>query len=239
MENSYRIAEVFSNTQIADRVFHLVLSGKWEGKPGQFYMVKVSGQCVYLPRPISIADIDEDGIHFLIQRVGRGTEAMDNLRTHEEVELLGPLGNGFSKPQGKSAMVAGGIGLAPFLYYAKTYPGQTLFAGFRSGSYFLESFKPFTDTIAVATDDGSAGVKGSVLDLIEPLNYDRLLLCGPGPMMEAALRRFDPHKLELSLESRMACGIGACLGCSIETRDGMRRVCHEGPVFSGDMLCWK
>lgn len=237
--NSYRSAYVLSNTKVSDRVFHLALSGEWQGKPGQFYMVKVAGSGIYLPRPISIADIDEDGIHFIIQRVGLGTRAMEHLRAHDSVEILGPLGNGFAEPRGRTAMIAGGIGLAPFLYYAKTHPGQTLFAGFRSGSYFLKQFEPYTDEIHIATDDGSVGEEGSILDIVDASSYDKIVLCGPKPMMDEALRRFDPKKLELSLESRMACGIGACLGCSVKTREGMLRVCHEGPVFTGDMLCWE
>ena len=130
--------------------------------------------------------------------------------------------------------MAGGIGIAPFLYLVKSIPNPVeVFVGYRSNPYFIEELKPYAEKIHIATEDGSVGEKGFVTSMLSPEDFDMILACGPNPMMETLQNMIGKVPSQFSMESRMACGIGACLGCSIETTEGMKRVCHEGPVFVG------
>ena len=152
----------------------------------------------------------------------------------ESIRLLGPLGSGFEiKNRKRVALVSGGIGIAPLLYLARELgSGVDLYAGFRDEAYYLDEFEDYVDEVHISTETGSQGHKGYVTEIIEPENYDLVIGCGPVPMMKELFKlckgRVD---LEISMENNMGCGIGACMGCTVETRDGMKRVCKEGPVF--------
>jgi len=157
--------------------------------------------------------------------------------------VTGPLGNGFSVDDlsGRVLLVAGGIGIAPFRYLARELARAgrsqlTLAAGFRSLPYGIEDFAPFVRDIRIATEDGSAGTRGRVPVLFAPTDFDVVVACGPVPMMRAVqhLCRDAGTRAVLSMEARMACGIGACLGCTHPTTTGMRRVCTDGPVFPAE-----
>lgn len=238
MKETYREGIIFSNTEISPNIYELVLDGDFHGSPGQFYMLRGwEGLDPFLPRPISIADIDNGRIKFLYEVKGRGTHIISRLNKGDSLSLLGPLGNGFDiKVEGKIALITGGIGIAPMLYLAKQLSGEIhIYSGFRNNAYFLDQIRPYVKTVNIATENGSIGHKGLVTDLFDPEDFDFIYACGPIPMMKAVLSMCQGKvPVFLSMENHMACGIGACLGCTIETIRGMERVCKEGPVFKGE-----
>ena len=217
-------------------------------KPGQFIEIFAGEEGTFdplLPRPISIYRINvRDGIISIIfKEVGRGTRLLANKNTGEILNSFGPVGNGFSilSDSRKIALIAGGIGMPPLYSFAETLSSYsvTLFYGARSQSelFELESWANLNISVFAATDDGSYGHHGLVTDLfLEKFkyeNYDFIAACGPKPMLNAvqdiALNFGIPG--QLSLESHMACGVGACLGCSCTTQGGCKRVCVDGPGF--------
>ncbi|NLY84899.1 MAG: dihydroorotate dehydrogenase electron transfer subunit [Tissierellia bacterium] len=238
MKDSYRKGIVFSNTEISPNIYELVLEGNFQGIPGQFYMLRSwEGTDPFLPRPLSIADIDSGRIKFLYEVKGKGTHIISKLKKGDGLSLLGPLGNGFDLSQaGKIALISGGIGIAPMLYLAKNLSGEIhIFSGFRNNAYFLDQIRPYVKTVNIATENGSLGHKGLVTDLFDPGDFDLVYACGPMPMIRAVVNICKARvPVFVSMENRMACGIGACLGCTIETVRGIERVCKEGPVFKGE-----
>lgn len=236
MKDSYRDGTIILNEEVAGGVFKLVLDGDFTGAPGQFYMLRGwNGLDPFLPRPISIGDVQDGRLTLLYEVRGRGTHIISRLSQGDSLSVLGPLGNGFQiYREGRIALVSGGIGIAPLLYLAKNTEAEVdLYSGFRSEPYFLDEFKPFVNEIKVSTEDGSLGHQGFVTELLRPEAYHAVISCGPMPMMEALADQCrGKTELVLSMESHMACGIGACLGCTIQTVRGMERVCKEGPVFN-------
>ena len=238
MKDSYRDGIIISNTEISPNIYEVILRGNFQGKPGQFYMIKGwESLGPFLPRPISIADLEAGKITFLYEARGKGTHIISKLREGDSLSVLGPLGNGFDlEEKGKVAIISGGIGIAPMLYLAKQLKGDVdLYCGFRNKSYFQDKIEPYVNNVHISTEDGSVGHKGFVTELFNPEEYDLVLTCGPSPMMEVVMKMCkDIVPLHISMESRMACGIGACLGCTVETTRGMERVCKEGPVFKAE-----
>lgn len=238
MKDSYKDGIIYSNTEISPNIYEVMLEGDFKGKPGQFYMLKGwSGLDPFLPRPISIADLENGRIKLLYEVRGIGTHIISKLGKGDSLSVLGPLGNGFDLDKvGKIALISGGVGIAPMLYLAKNLSAEIdIYSGFRNNAYFLDQIRPYVKNIFVATEDGSTGHKGFATELFDPSKYDLVYTCGPIPMMEAVIRICkDIVPVYVSMENRMACGIGACLGCTIETIRGMERVCKEGPVFKGE-----
>jgi NAD(P)H-flavin reductase len=161
------------------------------------------------------------------------------MRPGERAEISGPLGNSWAEsgaeiPEGDMALVAGGIGIAPLALYAQELGSREFdfYAGFRSGSFGLEGIKP--RSLITASEDGSGGLKGRILDFFSPIGYSLVCACGPEAMLKAvaSICEDDGIPCLFSLERRMACGVGACLGCTVETRKGNRRCCGDGPVFN-------
>lgn len=237
MRNSYKEGIIQSNIEISKDIYEIILDGDFQGVPGQFYMVRGwEALDPFLARPISIADLEDGKIKFLYEVKGRGTHIISKLKKGDKLSVLGPLGNGFDlNTKGKIALISGGIGIAPMLYLAKSLQGKVdLYCGFRDNPYFLEIIGQYVDNIFVATDNGVMGHKGFVTELFNPMEYDLVYTCGPTPMMKVAMNICrDKVPLYVSMENRMACGIGACLGCTVETIRGIERVCKEGPVFRG------
>lgn len=237
---SYSTEKVYENVQIANGVFRLAIKGKFAGKPGQFYMIKALNREPLLGRPISIHHLDEEKIVFLYQLVGEGTEILSKLKVDDEIEITGPLGNGFDidKIKGKVAVVAGGIGTAPMFYVAESLKNckVDLYAGFRDEAYILEQFESYVENINVSTESGRVGYKGYITELLKPELYDIVLCCGPEIMMEKVVKmcREKSVPIYVSMEKHMACGVGACLVCTCKTKDGNKRTCKDGPVFLGD-----
>lgn len=218
-----------------------------QAKPGQFVSVYCNDGGHLLPRPISLCEIDQEkGTLRLVYRVvGKGTEMFAALKAGDSVEVLGPLGNGFPMEEAEDKrvfLIGGGIGVPPMLETAKQLKGEpVLVMGYRDELFLTEEMKK-TGELVIATEDGSAGTKGNVLDAIREndLKADMIFACGPKPM----LRALKAYGLEnnipcyVSMEERMACGVGACLGCvcqSTEVDDHSqvknKRVCKDGPVF--------
>lgn len=240
MKDSYKDGIIYSNIEISPNIYEIILEGNFQGEPGQFYMIKGwNGLDPFLPRPISIADLESGKLKLLYEVRGRGTHIVSKLKKGDKLSLLGPLGNTFNlKEKGRIALISGGIGIAPMLYLAKKLSGQVdIYSGFRNQAYFLNEIKPYTKSVFISTENGSTGHKGFVTELFNPENYDLVYTCGPMPMIDAVLKLCKGKvPVYVSMESRMACGIGACLGCTVETIRGMERVCKEGPVFKGEEL---
>ncbi|NLV77457.1 MAG: dihydroorotate dehydrogenase electron transfer subunit [Tissierellia bacterium] len=239
MKEGYRKVTICSNREIATDIYEMKVKGSGIlGDPGQFYMLKGwLGLDPFLPRPISICDISDDKITFLYEIRGKGTGIMANLKALDKIEILGPLGNGFNlNSKGNIAIISGGIGIAPMIYTMKSIDTPIdFYCGFRDEVYYIDEIKKHANNIYITTEDGSVGHKGFITELFVPEKYDIVMTCGPIPMMKKVVQMCkDKVPVFISMESRMACGIGACLGCSIETTWGMKRVCKDGPVFSGE-----
>lgn len=214
--------------------------------PGQFAEVHVSNSTTtYLRRPFSIydADYEKNELSLLIKTAGDGTAALSKLKAGDTLNLIYPLGNSFSLPEGEKALlIGGGVGIAPMLLlskllHAKGYKPDVLIGGRTSNDIIEpEKYKPFCE-VFITTDDGTAGEKGMVtqhsLFSCNVKKYSAIYACGPDPMMKAVARLAEAHEIpcEISLENTMACGIGACLCCVVETIDGNKTTCIEGPVF--------
>lgn len=241
MKAGYRKAIVNTNAEIASNIFEIKLSypkdENFQGQPGQFYMLKAwEALDPFLPRPLSISNIVGDTITFLYEVKGRGTQFISKLHPGHTLELLGPLGNGFDlNIEGNIAIISGGIGIAPMIYLMKSLNKKVdFYCGFRDEAYYIDEIKGYVDSVFVSTENGSLGHKGFITDIFTPEKYDVIFTCGPLAMMEKIWSMCKGKKVYMSMENRMACGIGACLGCTIKTRYGIKRVCKEGPVFSGE-----
>lgn len=229
----YREVEILSNEQLTQDMFLMKVALEDQPKPGQFYMLRAWEGVPYLPRPFSVCDADGKSLSFLYQKVGKGTRLMTSFKPGDHVHVLGPLGNGYPLLEGSAALVGGGVGIAPLLYLARKLEGPVdVFIGFREEAFFLEEFKPFVRKIYVSTENGSLGHKGYVTELLTN-EYTTTYACGNMLMMKAVKNRVS-SPLYLSLEAHMACGIGACLGCSQKTKEGQKCICKEGPVFSSE-----
>lgn len=220
--------------------------------PGQFVQIAVETPGVFLRRPISINDVDTSGnsITLLIRKAGKGTEKLMEMEAGDILNILLPLGNGFSteSPQGSRVLlIGGGVGVAPLLYLGKVLKEHGLapefLLGARSESDLLEleEFEA-VGNVYVSTEDASKGAPGFVTQ--NPVlneKFDRFYCCGPAPMMKAvaSIARDKGVDCEVSLENMMACGLGACLCCVEKTVKGNVCVCTEGPVFNINSLTWK
>ncbi len=248
---------VYANHMVSNNATLLILQSD-QALPdmvaGQFAELLVPSAKVLLRRPISIHAVDrkENLVEFLIQIVGQGTESLASLKAGDTVNVLLPLGNGFSYRTthvSRPLLVGGGVGVAPLLFLGQELSESGikpifLFGG-RSESFILrkDEFRKYGD-LFMTTEDGSAGEKGFVTDhslLLDSESFDRIYACGPTPMLKAIARWAKEHETacEVSLEHRMACGIGACLCCVEDTADqGNVCVCKEGPVFQIERLKW-
>jgi dihydroorotate dehydrogenase electron transfer subunit len=222
--------------------------------PGQFVQVLVDrSPTTFLRRPISINYIDKktNELWLLIQKVGDGTHAMANYKPGDSMNLLLPLGNGFTIPGGKEEnllLIGGGVGTAPLLFLGACLKEKgfkpVFLLGARSEKDLmqLDDFQQF-GTVYTTTEDGSHGEKGYVTNhsLLTNIQFNKIYTCGPKPMMRAVARYASIHHIacEVSLENTMACGIGACLCCVENTVNGHVCVCTEGPVFNIDKLTWR
>ena len=254
-EKFQETVKVLAQHNIAKDIYDLTIQTKdiaAHAKPGQFVSVYSNDASKLLPRPISLCGIDrEKGTLRLVYRVtgeGTGTEEFSKLKEGDTIRVLGPLGNGFTVEKGKKAfLIGGGIGVPPMLGLAKSMKeaGDTEFVsvmGYRDAQMFLlDEFKA-QGKAYTATEDGSVGTKGNVLDAIREnkLKADIIYACGPAPMLRA-LKVYAAEQgliCYVSMEERMACGIGACLACVCNSTEKdehsnvkNKRVCKEGPVF--------
>ena len=265
MAKSKITADVIRQERIADGIYSMwIKAGEIasQARAGQFISVYTRDSSRLLPRPISICEIDREhqNLRIVYRVAGAGTEEFSAYQAGDSIDILGPLGNGFPEiaPEKSAFLIGGGIGIPPMLELAKELNcKKTAVLGYRDSQMFLkEEFEAYADVI-VATEDGSAGTKGNVLDAVRENGLmagedgrmgtkpaaDVILACGPTPMLRALKAYAAEQKLEcwLSLEERMACGIGACLACVCGSKESdehsyvrNKRICKDGPVFAAE-----
>ena len=219
-------------------------------KPGQFVSLYCKEGSQLLPRPISICEIDNANstLRLVYRVVGKGTEEFSRLTPGDTIREMGPLGNGFTLEGKKAILIGGGIGIPPMLQLAKSLDAEVqVVLGYRDNDLFLkEEFEPYA-TVYVSTEDGSVGTKGNVIDAIKAngLEGDVIMACGPMPMLRGikAYAQEKGIKTQISLEEKMACGIGACLACVCKSKEkdhhtnvDNKRICKDGPVFYAEEI---
>ena len=233
--------EIKSNEQIAKNVYRMQLGGDTTGVlPGQFVNIRVQGQ--FLRRPISVCNIADGILTIIYKVVGVGTEAMSHLPAGTQLDVLTVLGNGYdlSKAGDEPLLVGGGVGVPPMYMLARQLreAGKRVrvILGFNTKDevFYEEEFRALGCDVTVTTVDGSHGVKGFVTNALDG-KQSYYYTCGPLPMIKALLQAAGTNG-EVSMEERMGCGFGACMGCTIQTTQGPKRVCKEGPVFPAEVL---
>ncbi len=247
MAKVQEMAIVLEQRILAEGVYSMWLSTNIakEAVPGQFVSLYCEERSRLLPRPISICEIDKErsAIRLVYRLAGEGTKEFSALQTDDEVKVLGPLGNGFPLEGEHPIVIGGGIGVPPMLELAKSLSAKsTIVLGYRDEQLFLkEQFEDYGQ-VEITTDNGCVGVHGTVVDVLEQkqITGDVIYACGPKPMLAAVKRYAMEHDIKcyVSMEERMACGIGACLGCVCQTKQEdahshvhNTRVCKDGPVF--------
>ena len=237
----YTIAE---NRLVATRTYQMVLVG--DGPvDGEFVDIAIPG--FYLRRPLSVCDSEEGRLTVVYRVVGEGTKALAGMKAGTSLEVLTGLGNGFDPAacRKEALLVGGGLGVPPLLLLAKRLKAAgkkvTAVLGFNKAEEIIleKEFRAVCDEVLVSTVDGSVGVKGFVTDAIaagKP-SFDYFYTCGPMVMMKVVCQTLEGPG-EASLEERMGCGAGFCYGCSIQTKNGPRRVCKDGPVFKKEDIIW-
>jgi len=237
---------ILNQYQIAPQVFRMELLGDTSAltAPGQFVNMALPG--FYLRRPISVCNWDETGISLVYKVVGQGTHAMSSLPAGSELDLLVGLGNGFDPDLSgdKPLLVGGGVGVPPLLGLARVLREQgkevRAILGFNTSSelILLRDFHALGVEVAVTTVDGSMGKKGFVTAALpEEGQYSYTYACGPEPMLKALWDQ-SATSGQYSFEQRMACGFGACMGCSCQTKYGNKRICKDGPVLTKEEIIW-
>ena len=236
-----RLFEIQSNEQIAKSVYRMQLCGDTTGiLPGQFVNIRVQGQ--FLRRPISVCNIADGILTIIYKVVGVGTEAMSHLPIGTKLDVLTVLGNGYdlSKAGDAPLLVGGGVGVPPMYMLARQLremgKAVRVILGFNTKDevFYEEEFRALGCDVTVTTVDGSHGVKGFVTNALDG-QQSYYYTCGPLPMIKALLQAAGTNG-EVSMEERMGCGFGACMGCTIQTTKGPKRVCKEGPVFAASEL---
>ncbi|TCP29118.1 dihydroorotate oxidase B electron transfer subunit [Scopulibacillus darangshiensis] len=251
--------EVTDIKEVAEDIFELKVCGDLASRvkePGQFVHVQAAHSIdTLLRRPISICDVNRESreLTMIFRAEGKGTKRLAECRQGEELNVLGPLGNGFPiescKPGGTAVLVGGGVGVPPLYYLSRQLKKNGVnvihVLGFanKQVSFYEKEFSELGPT-RLATVDGSAGQKGFVTNVIEEhdITYDIMYACGPVPMLKALEANYSNKPLYLSLEQRMGCAIGACFACTCQTVDpndekGYRKVCSDGPVFkAGEVI---
>jgi len=254
MAKIQNVFKVVSNKKLSPRFCLLCIDAKSivkSIKPGQFIHIRTSNSFEpFFRRPFSVYRANKY-VEIFYEAVGPGTTLMSAMKKGEDIDILGPIGNQFSlPPKGTKqvVMIAGGIGIAPFLILSdqlknKGYEMILLYGGRTKGHvYPMKEFKQNGCQVFVATDDGSVGTKGRVSKLFSKININKkttaLYTCGPNPMMASVQKFVKQHKLwcEAACEEVMACALGACLGCSIHTTKGYKTVCYDGPIFKLDEI---
>ena len=245
----HETATVIKSAKLSEGIYDIEVACKsaHEARPGQFAMIYPASKDTLLGRPISICEVKDGSIRFVFRVVGKGTKEFSALQKGDAVRIIAPLGNGYDTDayKGKKVMVmGGGIGIPPMLELAKELHAAGVkvisVMGYRDDrTFLLDEFTAFSETY-VATEDGSLGTKGNVLDAVKEngIEFDAICACGPMPMLRAIKQFAGDKPAFISLEERMACGVGACLGCVVKTKEvdhhshvNNARICTDGPVF--------
>jgi dihydroorotate dehydrogenase electron transfer subunit len=262
-----RRVKILGNIKLGGKYFKLSFVSPpiaKEAKPGQFLEIRVNeGAAPFLRKPLGIHSVKGAATELLYEVVGGGTRALSEKGSDETLDVIGPLGNGFSSQfsvlSSQPILVAGGIGVAPLMFLAQKLAKRKpiILIGARTKKDILcdKEFKDLGCEVRIATDDGSKGYKGFVTDLLKNVGapfmapvdtgFDKsnpyvIYTCGPKPMMKAVTNIAARHRVpcQVLLEEYMACGVGVCLGCPVMTKDGYKMVCRDGPVFEAGEIIW-
>ena len=257
---------ITANRRLTQNVCEMILAGDTSAcqRPGQFLNIKLDG--LFLRRPISVCDYDDEEIKIIYKIVGKGTRAMAEMRPGQTLDVLTGLGNGYgsSKAGTNPVLIGGGVGIPPLYGLLKALQRQRaadakaartagglahdevagtekirVILGFNTAEeiFYQEEFEAAGAEVLLATADGSAGVKGFVTDVLAGLDYSYFYTCGPEAMFRA-IERVAKTSGQYSFEERMGCGFGACMGCSCETKYGSKRICKDGPVLEREEILW-
>lgn len=238
---------VVKNEVIAPGTYYMTVSGDTDEikGPGQFINIKLDG--LYLRRPMSICSYGEGELTMIYKVVGKGTDAMSRMKAGDGFDALSPLGNGFDRekiPNG-ALLIGGGAGAMPIYTLAMLLRDEGkephVIIGFNREKeiFFAEEFRDLGVDLTIATMDGSVGVKGTVVDAMLKVQENQspyVCVCGPDPMMKAVAEHSGGGQFDLG--ARMACGFGACMGCTVITKSGPKRVCKDGPIFDQEEIIW-
>lgn len=234
---------IISQEEIANKVYRLRLQGNTANitTPGQFVNLKLNG--LFLRRPISVCDVKTDVLTVVYKVVGQGTDILHSMKAGETIDILTGLGNGYGlqKAGNQPLLIGGGVGVPPLLWLAKQLRAVgkevQVVLGFNTQKEVMleEEFRRIGCNVEVRTMDGSYGKAGLVTDAMD-ITYSYYYACGPLPMLRAVIRQAATQG-EVSMETRMGCGFGICVGCTMKTTNGYKRVCKDGPVFeSGELI---
>ena len=236
---------ILENRALTAKVCRLRLGGDVSAieRPGQFVDLRLDG--LFLRRPFSVCDRDAESFTILYERVGRGTELISALPAGQTLDILTGLGNGFDPEHGGDTplLIGGGTGLSPLYGLAKALAKRgikpTVILGFNTAAdgFYISEFEALGTETIVCTADGSRGVKGFVTDAMG-IHHSGFYACGPEAMLRAVCLRSESPG-QLSFDKRMGCGFGACMGCSVKTKNGMKRICRDGPVLDREEVIWE
>lgn len=239
------IFTILSNEALTDSVYKMVLSGDTSAitAAGQFVNIQLEG--LFLRRPISVCDYDDQTLTIVYKVVGKGTEQMAKMPAGAQLDVLTGLGNGYdlSFSGDHPVLLGGGVGVPPMYNLAKKLIAKgkkvSVILGFNTKSeiFYEEEFKKLGCDVTVTTVDGSYGIKGFVTTALEAMDYTYFYTCGPEPMLKAVYKA-SVTSGQMSFEERMGCGFGACMGCSCKTLTGYKRICKEGPVMKKEEILW-
>jgi dihydroorotate dehydrogenase electron transfer subunit len=237
--------DIIENIALTDCVFKMTLRGDVSAitAPGQFVNIKLDG--LYLRRPISVCDVNDDTLTIIYKVVGKGTKQLSEMK-EGTLDLLTGLGNGYDLTAAgeKPVLLGGGVGVPPMYLLAKKLLAEgkqvSVILGFNTEAevFYENEFKALGTDVVVTTVDGSYGIKGFVTDALKNMEYTYFYTCGPEPMLKAVYRA-SVTSGQMSFEKRMGCGFGACMGCSCKTITGYKRICKEGPVMRKEEILWE
>ena len=241
------IFTIIENVKLTADIMQMKLSGDTSDilKPGQFVNIKIDG--LFLRRPISVCDVENNVLTLIFRVVGEGTLALSKMEVGDKLDLLTGLGNGYdlTLSGNEPLLIGGGVGVPPLYMLAKQLISQgkkvNLIMGFRSKEevFYKEEFKKLGASVTICTVDGSEGIKGFVTDALSHVEkYTHVYTCGPEPMLKAVYNNTNTSG-QYSFEERMGCGFGACMGCSCKTLYGNKRICKDGPVLIKEEIKWE
>ena len=252
--NKYCLATIVNHEEITSGIWKMELAASEIARtagPGQFIMLYPPDKRNLLARPISLSAISEKSVTIVYRIAGKGTKQFSQLQKNDRIRIMGPLGNGFTLPDQatKSIVVGGGLGIPPLLELSKRLGGNTeVLLGYQDIPFMAEDFQRLGLEVHIASQSGNYGFHGNVLDMLKNITFPvgQIFACGPRQMLQSVSMWAKEHNvpIQLSLEERMACGLGACLGCGVKIqKHGEQdwrylRVCKDGPVFSGEEVVW-
>lgn len=226
-------ATMRKNEKICDEIFSMELETDIDKiVPGQFINVYLKNASKLLPRPLSVCDF-ESGILRLVYRAnGEGTVELSGYRDGD-LRILGPLGKGFDIYSTRSILIGGGIGIPPLLYLAKHLKDPIAVLGYKAEKFLVDEFERVCERVYTASESEGEGMITDIMDK-HGIHGEDYYACGPTGMLKA----LSYERLQVSLEERMGCGYGACVGCTCKTKGGLKKVCKDGPVFYGSEVIW-